>query len=833
MRSHWAICFVLVAGWSGIRGTAGAAEATAADSEKAEIENLDQQFESAVLPFLQTYCVECHSSDEPQADLDLSLYVTPADVIARAVHLDALLERLKAGDMPPPDAPSQPSADERRQAVAWLQALRDRETSRNAGDPGVVLARRLSNAEYNYTIRDLTGVDIQPTREFPVDPANTAGFDNSGESLAMSPSLLTKYLQAARNVADHMFLRPEGFAFAPHPMLAETDRDKYCVHRIIDFYHQHNTDYADYFEAAWRFKHRAALGIPEATLRDAASDRRVSAKYLETIWSTLEGAEEQVGPLAKLQTMWRELPAPVDGASPARDGCDEMRDYVVRLRRKVELRFLNITAGSMSAASQPFLIWKNVQYATHRRQFDPAQLQVEGETPPAPPTRREVGADGDFGPGRTRLVKNKPGDPDLAVPAGQRARYEAAFAKFCSVFPDKFYMQERGRNYFDTRQDRGRYLSAGFHSLMGYFRDDQPLYELLLDESQQKELDAMWFELDFIASANERMFTEFYAGGSRQSGGGDDDEGPEPVDGVVTSEATIRQLEAALLKRATTPDDGRRRRRYRRDDDDDDEPPRDPQDEAIGVQAIKDYFNWINGSIRRVERARIEAEPSHLDALLTFAARAYRRPLTDAEQQDLLAFYRAAREQDGLAHEAAVRECIVAVLMAPDFCYRIDLVPAAAGVHPLSDYDLASRLSYFLWASAPDDELLARAAAGDLHEPEVMVAQARRMMKDPRVRALAVEFGGNWLDFRRFEELNTVDRDRFAAFDDELRAAMFEEPVRLLLDVFQKNRPVLDLLYGDDTFANAALAEHYGMPEPAGSGDGWVHVDGAARYGRG
>ena len=110
--------------------------------------------------------------------------------------------------------------------IDWIQAVRMNEARKNAGDPGPVLARRLSNAEYNYTIRDLTGVDMRPTREFPVDPANTAGFDNSGESLTMSPALLNKYLQAAREVGDHMVLTPDGFDFAPHPMLVETDRDK-------------------------------------------------------------------------------------------------------------------------------------------------------------------------------------------------------------------------------------------------------------------------------------------------------------------------------------------------------------------------------------------------------------------------------------------------------------------------------------------------------------------------------------------------------------------------------------------------------------------------------
>ena len=162
--------------------------------------------------------------------------------------------------MPPESAPRRPEADERAEVVAWIRDLRDRETQRNVGDPGTVLARRLSNAEFDYTIRDLTGVDIRPTREFPVDPADEAGFDNSGESLAMSPALLKKYLAAARLVADHAVFTPDGLAFAPGPAVTDTDRDNYCVQRIIDFYERHKVDYADYFLAAWKYRHRASAG---------------------------------------------------------------------------------------------------------------------------------------------------------------------------------------------------------------------------------------------------------------------------------------------------------------------------------------------------------------------------------------------------------------------------------------------------------------------------------------------------------------------------------------------------------------------------------------------
>ena len=247
-------------------------------------------------PFLATYCTSCHGGEKPKADFNLSSFPDTAAVVADQPHWMLVLEKLKAKEMPPEEAKQQPSAEARQQVIDWISALRESELKKHAGDPGIVLARRLSNAEYNYTVRDLTGIDMRPTREFPVDPANPAGFDNSGESLAMSPALMNKYLQAARDVADHLVFKPTGLAFAPYPMLVETDRDKYCVEQIIDFYHRQDIDYADYFQAAWRYKHRAALGKPEATLTTLAAEAKVSSKYLATVWSLLEEAPEEIGP---------------------------------------------------------------------------------------------------------------------------------------------------------------------------------------------------------------------------------------------------------------------------------------------------------------------------------------------------------------------------------------------------------------------------------------------------------------------------------------------------------------------------------------------------------
>src|SRR5262245_49843601 len=211
--------------------------------------DLQRQFADTVRPFLQTYCFGCHGPTKAEGQLDLSTYQTVADVAKGYRRWNKVIDRLEAEEMPPEEAKRHPTPEQRAAIIHWIRSLRQW-ASQQAGDPSQVLPRRLSNAEYDYTIRDLTGVDIRPAREFPVDPANEAGFDNSDESLAMSPALMKKYLEAARLVADHIVLKPRGFVFAPHPAVTETDRDKYCVQRIVDFYARQPTKLEDYFFAA-------------------------------------------------------------------------------------------------------------------------------------------------------------------------------------------------------------------------------------------------------------------------------------------------------------------------------------------------------------------------------------------------------------------------------------------------------------------------------------------------------------------------------------------------------------------------------------------------------
>ncbi len=765
-----------------------------AEPEPAKVE---AEFRGTVRPFLETYCLGCHGAEKPKADLDLSVFTTAESVAKDLPRWELVLEQLEAEAMPPDRAKRRPTPEARGGVIAWIGEVRRLEAARNAGDPGAVPARRLSNAEYDNTIRDLTGVDLRPTREFPVDPANEAGFDNSAESLAMSPALVKKYLEAARRVADHLVLKPDGLAFAPHPMLADTDRDKYCVKQVIDFYKRQKTDYADYFLAAWRFRHRAALGRPDLGLDGFADELGLSRKYLATIWSTLEEGSEEVGPIAALQAMWRELPEPEGGrADAARDGCERMRDFVGGLRRQLVPEVKNLAARRISEGTQPFVLWKNRQMAANRMRYAGGASNLRL---------------GDLNlEGAAARALAPPEAPD------DFRRYEGTFDRFCRIFPDAFFVSERARVYLDKedKNNTGRLLSAGFHSMTGYFRDDGPLYELMLDDAGQQELDRLWREFDFVTGAPMRQYSSYLWYERAETGFLKGDPAFDFVraeDKDAASEAKMGRFAEAYLAKA---------RRMRASD--------------TAIRAIEDQFRIIAESIRRVEADRIESEPRHVEALQKFAERAYRRPLSEEERRGVAEFYRALREEDGLSHEDAVRDTVASILMSPYFCYRVDLPGGGPGIRPLSDYDLAGRLSYFLWASMPDEELLSRAAAGDLHEPEVLVAQARRMLRDDRVRGLATEFGGNWLDFRRFEEHNSVDRGRFPAFDDGLRRSMFEEPVRFFVDLVQNDGPATDFVEGRHTFVDAALARHYGMPLPDDAGpDGWARVDDATRYGRG
>jgi mono/diheme cytochrome c family protein len=203
--------------------------------------------------------------------------------------------------------------------------------------------------------------------------------------------------------------------------------------------------------------------------------------------------------------------------------------------------------------------------------------------------------------------------------------------------------------------------------------------------------------------------------------------------------------------------------------------------------------------------------------LSTLTRRAYRRPSTEADIQRLMPFYTSGRTEGGF--DRGIQKALERILVSPQFLFRIETDPANAAPgtsHRITDLELASRLSFFLWSSIPDDELLNTAVAGKLSNPATLEQQARRMIADPRSESMVTNFAAQWLYLRDIESKNP-DELLFPDFDETLRDAFHRETELFLDSVLRENRSVLDLLTANYTFLNERLAEHYGIPSVKGS----------------
>lgn len=306
-----------------------------------------------------------------------------------------------------------------------------------------------------------------------------------------------------------------------------------------------------------------------------------------------------------------------------------------------------------------------------------------------------------------------------------------------------------------------------------YYREDDQLRRLLLDDAQTAELERLWAELHFVSQSPLKLVDAF-----------------EQLWQYATQDA-------------------------------------DPSAFTPMREPIK----------QRAEAFRKEllaAEPQHIEAVVNFAERAWRRPLKSTERDELKTLYHKLRAQE-LPHETAIRMTLARVFVAPAFLYKFEQPGSGKQASPVSDIELATRLSYFLWSSAPDAELASLAAAGKLRNPDVLAAQTRRMLADPLVRRLAVEFGAQWLHTRDLDKLDEKSERHFPTFAS-VRGALNEEPIRFFTDLFQRNGSVLALLDADYTFVNATLAKHYGLTTDARlltSYSTWLRVDGVRAQGRG
>jgi hypothetical protein len=305
-------------------------------------------------------------------------------------------------------------------------------------------------------------------------------------------------------------------------------------------------------------------------------------------------------------------------------------------------------------------------------------------------------------------------------------------------------------------------------TMIQFFRADEPFRRLMLDDAGRARLDRLWDELHYVSQDGIRVHQTF-----------------DQMLGFASQEGQTAKVEA-----------------WRK-------PITAAYEAAVKVQAA--------------------SEPEHIRALIAFAARAYRRPLDVREKVQLRELYGNLREKT-LGHDDAFRLVLARILVSPDFLYRVERPGPGNGAQPVSDWELASRLSYFLWASMPDDELTRLAATGRLKDPDVLVAQARRMVRDEKARGLATEFACQWLEIRDFDTHDEKSERHFPTFTP-VRPDLYEEAVRFFTDLFARDGSILELLDADHTFLNESLAKHYAIPGI--TGPEWRRVEGVRAHGRG
>jgi hypothetical protein len=868
-------------------------------------------FSDSIQRILNQYCITCHSTEKVEGELDLERFSTVARAKADPTVWLKVLEQLANKEMPPKDSPQLSSYDATL-LRHWSQAMLDEVAMQDAGDPGPVVLRRLSNFEYVYTIQDLTGLPmLDPSREFPIDGAAGEGFTNAGAALVMSPSLLAKYLDAAKEVANHAVLVPDGIRFSPSVESGDwTDESIASIRKFYSQFTESNGASAVDLQGV-KFETNAGGRLPVKkyllallaernqltkgmSTNDVAIKHNLNAKYVTLLWKdlvrstatsdspasgslvldqvrkafwsadTTEADCDRVVALIQAwqQSLWRFASVghigKVDGPKAWQESTDPIVDKH-EMRIKLAKPLGNSTDSSSegdnpSTLSSLYLIatdagdgiesdvaiWEtprlvtpgmpdvllkdiaaqcgidptlfgnrqdgtlvdkasvctqapssielripasmiqeNMEFVVQGRLHPMSGLhgsvQMEVRSSPSNPLK-------DFGLANFETVGLQPSQAEIKMANGLWSENNLLTGHSKPVilnpnsdstihFRDAF---DEFRSLFPVALCYNKIVPVDeVVTLQLLFREDERLQRLMLNELEIRELNRLWDELIFVSKSPLKQVDVF-----------------EQLYQFATQDANPSAFE----------------------------PLRQPIAEAAEM----------------FQQKLTSAEPLQLQAVLDFASRAWRRPIQQQERSSLTQLHQSLRAQ-GLPQPESIHAMIARVLVAPTFLYRCESTSDGKASISLNDWELASRLSYFLWASMPDQELRVLADQGRLRAPSALAEQIKRMLQSDKVRRLSLEFGCQWLHVRDLDTLDEKSERHFPTFRD-LRDEMREESVRFMMDLFQEDRSILSLLNADHTFVNNELAVHYNLVADKNSvpnSSNWRRVEGMQAIGRG
>lgn len=791
-----------------------------------------------VQPVLAESCYDCHSAAKTKGGVDLKSLADNPAVEGNYALWEKVREVVAKGEMPPEDETAL-SAAEKQSVLGWVTHSLDAVAAANAGDPGPVTLRRLTNAEFDYTIRDLTGRDYGLAKEFMPDGGGGEGFSNTGDVLFVNPAQLDKYLAAARKLADHVTVMPgTGLRFheqrvglrGPAQVRGQADQALYVWYQKAAGPHlptdSDDLREADYLLACWKWKHRALTGA--ASLDELARQAKLSTAFLENWWRVLNNEKTASRYLDLTRVPWRNLPAP-EAAKP-KEVPSAVLAGVQAIQKQRRSWYEVAKAGNSS-------VQRRQQDADGLRSYR-LSLPIQGQRQ----VHVVIGAAGDGGAGDyvqiSGLSFRLKGKNHEYVPwtlsqrdADKKALKEIEAGKPAPQGLDAAALKKRiagaeAALAFFGKNPLGKAIPATTLAAKAPRVITLPLPEGATEVFGSGKLDLQSPE------ANESSVQWTLRTGAAP-------DAAQILPGVLTvwkrqtPKANATMSDFGRMKTAFPDIYDRRMEEVARN--------HTRGNSELGVYYFsdsqlgelispKEYLllkdmqtDWsFAGPDRLPPKLAAEWDARVIQHLQTFASLAWRRPTSDEEKKQFEDLFRAGLSQD-LDRESAAREVLVRVLVSPNFLYKTEvgaMAAAATEAAPkevaLNAWELASRLSYFLWSSKPDAALRAAAADGSLLKPEVLAAQTQRMMQDAKAEALAKEFAGQWLEFAGFATHNAVDAKKFPEFTPELRRDLTRETTHFFTHLIRQNRPVREIVGADYTFLNERLAKHYGVPGVTG-----------------
>ncbi len=683
-----------------------------------------KEFDEKVQPLLKKYCNRCHNEEKAAAKVDIARFTAVDMLLKNRKDWLKILEKLEDEEMPPEEP--LPTFDERRYLIEWVdRQINDIDWSqvKNAGH---VATARLSREEYNNTMRDLLGVDLNPGRELGDDAQGASGFNNDRDNLFLEPALLEKYIKAAQQSIDQLITMQD------NPLHKHLETEKM-------FMTERNSPPAEF---------GYILNRGQMTLWDSIEFPSSGYyRFKVRAWST-------AGPTGARLRINDEVQGDIQVPS-TEPGIYEVVAFVEKGTHQIAW---NIQQGDFVTSipnretdlepKQPQLTDESVTPAKQ----EPAVAKHKHADQPVPPMNQW-----------SALVTKRAmaNHPRLNRTDGENPQV----TKLREAMNVQFYSVQRPIEWLRLHGPKGN-LSE-LQRFKGYVAERT----VTLDTAKAAlagALDIAVDELEYqIKEQNEEALSDNKI--------------------VLAAVANVKAPKPQTQKPGSVAMDFI-----------DIEGP-------IGLSDLYQQRVFIAEPVDGKTAAEAASE-----VLSLFASRAFRRPVTEDE----LSAYRALFERgytDVPSFKEALRLPLTAILVSPNFLFKVEGNGDEQGEFELSEFELATRLSYFLWMTMPDNELFTLATRGELTKPDVLRSQVRRMLENPKSTAFARSFIGQWLEISAIGKTIGPDPKRYPEFDVAVQQAALSEPVLYFDYLVRENQSLLKLIDSKETFLNKSLAELYGL----------------------